>query len=55
MIGKTTALFICIHKRVKSIILSIKFCDESGLAILKVKKTQPNTRSFVDCDLKYYQ
>ena len=53
MIGKTTALFICIHKRIFT--LSIKFCDESGLAILNVKKTQPNTRSFVDCDLKYYQ
>ena len=33
---KTTVLFICIHKRVKSIVfaVSIKFCDESGLAIL---------------------
>ena len=35
IIGKTTVLFICIHKRVKSIVfvVSIKFCDESGLAI----------------------
>ena len=33
---KTTVLIICIHKRVKSIVfaMSIKFCDESGLAIL---------------------
>ena len=32
---KTTVLFICIHKRVKLIVfaVSIKFCDESGLAI----------------------
>ena len=38
MIGKTTVLVICIHKRVKSIVftLSIKFCDESGL--LKIPK-----------------
>ena len=35
MCGKTTVLIICIHKRVKSIVfaVSIKFCDESGLAI----------------------
>ena len=33
---KTTVLFICMHKRVQLIIfaVSIKFCDESGLAIL---------------------
>ena len=33
---KTTVLFICIHKWVKSIIftVSIKFCDELGLVIL---------------------
>ena len=31
----TTVMLICIHKRVKSIVfaMSIKFCDESGLAI----------------------
>ena len=36
MIEKTTVLVICIHKRVKSNVfaVSIKFCDESGLAIL---------------------
>ena len=33
---KTTVLFFCIHKLVKSIVfaVSIKLCDESGLAIL---------------------
>ena len=32
----STVLFVCIQKRVKSIVfaVSIKFCDESGLAIL---------------------
>ena len=37
MIGKTIVLVIFIHKRVKSIVfaMSIKLCDESGLAILK--------------------
>ena len=37
MIGKTIVLVIFIHKRVKSIVfaVSIKLCDESGLAILK--------------------
>ena len=37
---KTTVLFICIHKRVKSIVfaMSIKFYDESDLAILKYEK-----------------
>ena len=36
MIGKTTVLVICKHKRVKSVIfaVSIKFCYKSGLAIL---------------------
>ena len=36
VIGKKSVLFICIHKRVKSIIftISIKFFNESGLAIL---------------------
>ena len=31
-------LFICIHKWAKSIVfaVSIKFCDESGLAILNI-------------------
>ena len=35
-LGKTTVLFICIQKRVKSIVFALfmKFCDESGLAIL---------------------
>ena len=35
MIEKSTILVICIHKRVKSLVfaVSIKFCDESGLAI----------------------
>ena len=35
---KATVLFICIHKRVKSIdfALSITFCDKSGLAIFKL-------------------
>ena len=35
---KPTVLFICIHKRVKSIVFAvfIKFCDESGPAILSV-------------------
>ena len=33
---KTTVLFICKHKQVKSIVfaVSIKFCDKLGLAIL---------------------
>ena len=33
IIGKPYVLFICIHKRIKSIVfaVSIKFCDESGL------------------------
>ena len=33
---KTTVLFNCIHKQVQQIVftVSIKFCDESGLAIL---------------------
>ena len=37
MIGKTTLMVICIHKRVEAIVLglSIKFCDEPGQAILK--------------------
>ena len=37
MIGKTTVLVICIHKRVEKIVLalSIKFGDEPGQAILK--------------------
>ena len=37
IIGKTTVLFICIHKRVKSIVfvVSIKFCYKLGQAILK--------------------
>ena len=36
MIGKTTVLVICMHKQVKSIVfaVSIKFCDEKGLAVL---------------------
>ena len=36
MIGKSTVLVICLHKRVKLIVftVSIKFGDESGLAIL---------------------
>ena len=35
MIGKTIVLVICKHKQVKSIVfaVSMKFCDESGLAI----------------------
>ena len=35
----TTVLFICIHKRVMSIVFAvfIKFCDESGRAILSLK------------------
>ena len=35
-IKKTTVLFICKHKQVKSIVfaVSIKFCDKLGLAIL---------------------
>ena len=43
MIGKNycilTVFLICIHKQVKLIIftVSIKFCDESGLAILTIK------------------
>ena len=43
MVGKTTALFICVHKRVKQIIfaLSIKFCYESGLAILHLIRLFP--------------
>ena len=32
---KTTVLFICKHKWVKSIVFAVKFCDESGLAILR--------------------
>ena len=38
MIEKSSILVICIHKRVKSIAfaVSIKLCDESGLAILKI-------------------
>ena len=34
---KTTVLFLCIYKRVKStvFVVSIKFCDELGLAIKK--------------------
>ena len=37
MIRKTSILVICRHKRDKSIVfaVSIKFCDESGLAILR--------------------
>ena len=33
---KTTVLFICIHKQVESVVfaVSIKFCDELGLASL---------------------
>ena len=33
-----TALFICMHKRVESIVFAVfvKFCDESGLVILSV-------------------
>ena len=49
---KTTVLFICIHKRVKSIVFatSIKFCDESGLAILNTNTVHLN-RMF---DIKNY-
>ena len=38
---KTTVLFICIHKQVKSIVfvVFIKFCDESGLEIFSMKRT----------------
>ena len=40
MIEKTTVLFSCIYKQVKSIFFAvfIKFCNESGLAILNVRK-----------------
>ena len=40
MIGKkTTVLFICKHKEVKSIVLTVseKFCDKSDLAILSFR------------------
>ena len=38
MTKNTTLLVICIHKRVKSFVfaVSIKFCDESGLAIFSI-------------------
>ena len=41
MIGKTTVLVIRIHKQVKSIVfaVSMKFCDESGLAIFNFLST----------------
>ena len=40
MIGQITELLICIHKRIKSIsfAVSIKFCNESGLAIVTSQK-----------------
>ena len=43
MIGKINVLVICIHKRVKSIlfVVSIKFCDELGLAILELSVKCP--------------
>ena len=49
MIGKTTVLVICIHKRVKSIVfaVSIKFCEESDLAILNYQYIR-NTCVFVE-------
>ena len=34
MIGITYVLVICIYKRVKTIAVTMKFCDELGLAIL---------------------
>ena len=42
--GKTTLLFICIQKRFKLIvfILSIQFCDESGVAILNYELAKFN-------------
>ena len=44
---KTTVLFICIQKRVKSIVFAvfIKFCDESGLAILMAMRAATCNRS----------
>ena len=39
MIGITSVLVICIYKRVKTIAVTIKFCDKSGLAILNYAST----------------
>ena len=65
MIGKSTVLVICLHKRVKLIVftVSIKFGDESGLAILNnvnatiwqndIKKTNQELKStFLEFKLK---
>ena len=50
---KTTVLFICIHKRSKSIVFAefIKFCDESGLAIL-IKSGLPWLLEFSDVNVQ---
>ena len=45
LLEKTTLLFICIHKQVKSIVfaVSIKFCDQWDLAILNSHSTLDET------------